>query len=186
MVRLRRIAAVGVLAVAGAVPAAGDGAKATDPAAVDCETRLQLLPGRDPLRLHGPDYLDAGPVTFTAWARRAAPRHVTPPPGRRKRVKAPIFVHAGPAVTISLSAGSAERAEFEVGVDQGPYARGPAVRLTPCRRDATVGDRRVGPITAFIGGYRIDGPMCMRLEVAVDGRTDPIERRLAFGRGSCR
>lgn len=103
-----------------------------------------------------------------------------------KRIKAPIFVDAGAAVTIELTGRSARRAEIEIPRDQGGSARGSRVRLVPCPPDATVGGRRVGRHTPFIGGYRIAGPMCMHLTVLPDSATEPDRQRLPFGRGSCR
>jgi hypothetical protein len=102
-----------------------------------------------------------------------------------KRIKAPIFVEAGAAVTIELTGQSAHRAEIEIGLDQGGSARSSRVRLVPCPPDATVGGRRVGRHTPFIGGYRIAGPMCMQLTVLPDGAAEPVRTRLPFGRGSC-
>ena len=102
-----------------------------------------------------------------------------------KRIKAPIFVEAGPAVTIELTGRSAHRAEIEIPRDQGGSARSSDVRLVPCPPDATVAGRRVGRVTPFIGGYRIAGPMCMHLTVLQAGAAEPISKQLPFGRGSC-
>lgn len=102
-----------------------------------------------------------------------------------KRVKAPIFVEAGPAVTIELIGKSARRAEIEIGLDQGGSSRSSSVRLVPCPPNATVGERRVGRHTPFLGGYRIAGPMCMELAVLPDGAAEPVHERLPFGRGTC-
>jgi hypothetical protein len=103
-----------------------------------------------------------------------------------KRIKAPIFVDSGAAVTIELAGRSARRAEIEIGLDQGGSARGSSIRLVPCPPGATVADRRVGRRTPFIGGYRIAGPMCMRLTVLPEGAAERISKRIPFGRGSCR
>lgn len=102
-----------------------------------------------------------------------------------KPIKAPIFVHAGPGVTIELGRRSARRGKLDVDRDHGRSVRGAKVRLAPCPRSATVAGRRVGRNTPFIGGYRIERPMCMRIKVRPDDDAEPIRKRIPFGRGSC-
>ncbi len=173
-----RIAGLAALAAAistsSAAPAASEA-----PRVVDCQTRLQVIPRNDHPPLRGPGYVAAGPVTFTAW-------FTDVPAGQLKRIKAPIFVDAGQQVTISLSDASARRAEIRIGLDQGGEVRGPSVGLSPCPPDATVAGRRVGRYTPFLGGFKVDGPMCMRVTVVVDGTGESFQRRLPVSRNGCR
>lgn len=102
-------------------------------------------------------------------------------------MKVPFVVAAGHPAVIGLSASSRRRADIGVGLDRGPYELWTkAVRLEPCPPDATVGGRRVGPRTGFPAGFRVEGPQCLRLTVLPDGAPEPINRRIALGRGMCR
>jgi hypothetical protein len=154
---------------------------------VDCETRIQTI-GRVPPAQ--PSDLVAGPVIFrAARALGDEPDSLFEPRGRKPYapVKVPFIVDADRSATIALAGGSRDHAQIMVGLDQPPYdLRSDAVQIAACPRDAIVGGRRVGPRTAFPAGFRVDGPQCLRLSVLPDGAVDPIRRRLALGRGTCR
>jgi hypothetical protein len=101
-------------------------------------------------------------------------------------VKVPMLVAAGHTVTLELSAPTGRRAVVEVGLDRRPFAvRVPSVELRPCSRRAKVAGRRVGRRTPFLGGFRLDGPMCLVLTVSVEGTSEAITRNVAFGKGAC-
>jgi hypothetical protein len=153
---------------------------------VDCETRLQTLPGPQFEDPRGRDFIAAGPVTFTAYFRDLSKHRLRSRRGQTKQLKAPIFVDAGPTTEIAILGRAGRRSQIRIGRDQGPGVGASKVLLAPCPPDATVGGRPVGPTTVFIGGWAIPGPLCMRVAVTVDGATEPIRKRLPFGKGSCR
>jgi hypothetical protein len=166
--------------------AAEPGSHGTTPT-VDCATRSQTI-GRVPDA--GPGDAVAGPLILRgagAWA-HASHDYLEPRrPGQSRQAKMPFIVAAGHPVTLSLTGRSVSHASVIVGLDQRPYGlRAAAIRFDPCPPDATVGDRRVGPRTVFVGGFRVDGPQCLHISVLPDGTADPINRRLALGRGTCR
>ncbi len=154
---------------------------------VDCESRSQTIGGSPPA---GPSDIVAGPLILRGgkiWADQPAsdlePQH----PGGRVAVKMPFIVRAGHPAALAISAGDRRHGLIMVGLDRGTRGlRGPAVHFEPCRPGATVADVPVGPRTVFVGGFRIDGPMCMHVTVVPDGSSRAIERRIAFGRGTCR
>jgi hypothetical protein len=185
-VHVGRIFLLGLVAVF-AVVANGTTASGGAPSrAVDCDSRTQVLPS-GPLHLHTHQNIGLGPVVLSAWFRNRPRSEFRPEPGHDTRlIKAPLFVKAGPPVTISLLDSSANHAEIDVATDRGPSVHGTSVEFTPCPPDATVGGRRVGRVTPFIGGYRVDGPFCMRIAVRVAGDDIMAVGELPFGRGSCR
>lgn len=188
---LRATAVVGVLAMLAATAGSASddsGAGPGAPEVVDCETRAQVLPGSfgEPARRRS---VVAGPLIIAAVkdaGRR--PRGEFRPHGAAETVpwKSPFFVDAEAVVTLTLSAKGARHAVIGVGrPEDPPDARAASVRLEACAADATVGGRPVGPRTPFTGGFRVDGPRCLGVTVAVEGRPEPIRRRIAFGRGTC-
>jgi hypothetical protein len=160
----------------------------SDAPIVDCDSRIQVIPsrrhpGRIPRSLRKSSVF-AGPVVFIG----AKQEEETVDPGakRFRPVKAPMLVEAGHTVTVTVSPPTGRRAVVEVGRDRRPHAvRGPSVELRACARRAKVAGRRVGRRTFFVGGFRLDGPMCLVLTVAVEGTSEPITRRVAFGKGEC-
>ena len=168
-------------------------AQASKPAAeiVDCKSRSQVVPPRRP-QVHLPKSvretsLIAGPVTFTGARQWSEARSMFKPSGAELRpVKVPIIVEAGNTVVVTASPPAGRQAVFEVARDQAPYrARGPAVELIPCAPSATVANRPVGPRTPFLAGFKLDGPMCLDVEVVVAGQGEPIADTISFGRGTC-
>jgi hypothetical protein len=164
-----------------------------EPPVVDCESRIQVIPSRDD-RLLPPSLrrksVFAGPVVFFgAKGYRNDPRRSFRPSRRveHRAVKVRIGVDAERVVTLELSRRARRHAVIEIGLDQRPYrVRGPAVELQACPADATVAGRRVGRRTDFVGGgFRLDGPRCVKLALAIEGRAEPLTRRIAFGRGTC-
>jgi hypothetical protein len=165
-----------------------------EPPVVDCASRIQVVPSRDD-RLLSPSLrrksVFAGPVVFFgAKGYRNDPRRSFWPSRRveHRGVKVRIGVDAERVVTMELSRRTRRHAVIEIGLDQRPYrVRGPRVELRACPADATVAGRRVGRRTSFVGGgFRLDGPRCVKLALAIEGRAEPLTRRIAFGRGTCR
>jgi hypothetical protein len=165
-----------------------------EPPVVDCESRIQVIPSREdrflPPSLRRKSVF-AGPVAFVAVKgyRKDPHRPFRPSPGVEHRaVKVRIAVDAKRVVTLELSRRTRRHAVIEIGLDQRPYrVRDPAVELRACPADATVAGRRVGRRTDFVGGgFRLDGPRCVKLAIEIEGRAEPLTRRLAFGRGTCR
>ena len=179
-------AAVLVLAL-GLAASSSRAGPSPDPPTVDCQSRGQTIGGSPPA---GPSDIVAGPLIVRGgkiWGDE--PRSELEPrrPGERVPVKTPFVVKAGHPATLALSAHDRTRGRIMVGLDQAPYdLRGPEVRFDPCPPDATVAGVPVGPRTVFVGGFRIDGPLCLHLTVAPDGSSRTIHRRIAFGRGTCR
>jgi hypothetical protein len=182
------LVAVGSSAVDATSPAATGPGQAAPPI-VDCDSRIQVIPSRrHPGRIPGSirrASVFAGPVVFIG-ARQLEREAIDPHRRRLQPVKVPMLVGAGHAVTVSVSPPTGSRAVIEVGLDRRPFAvRNPSVELRPCARRAKVAGRRVGRRTTFLGGFRIDGPMCLALTVEVEGTSEPITRSVAFGRGAC-
>lgn len=154
---------------------------------VGCETRIQVQPAPEPVPFSRPRYIRAGPVIFSALFRRDPRKELRPPrPGGVKFIKAPVFVEAGLGATVSITGPSRARATLQIGRMRGGHITRDAIKLVPCPPDARVGGRRVGSPTPFIGGWRIKGPGCVRIAVLPEGATDPIRKRLPFGKGTCR
>jgi hypothetical protein len=123
-------------------------------------------------------------VTFIG-AKQWGNSTVKPRPGRLQPVKVPMVVEAGHTVGVSVSPPAGHTAMFDVGRDHGPSVGGKRVELRPCRPNATVANRRIGPRTPFLAGFKLDGEMCLGVEVAVEGRPQPIRRTIGFGRPNC-
>lgn len=160
-------------------------AEPDEPVAVDCDSRIQLIPSR---HHRGPipesarrTSVVAGTVVFID-AKRYADYPRASKPGIRIRTKVPISVESGPAVTITLSTESQNDALITVGQAQEPNeVRGHSVTLRPCPPGAMVAGRRVGRRTPFAAGFRLHGPTCVYLEVEIDGEPGPIARQIPFG-----
>jgi hypothetical protein len=187
------VVAIGALAIARFTDD-GDAAGASvvdtaGPPIVDCDSRIQVIPsrrhpGRIPRSLRKSSVF-AGPVVFVS-AKQFEGEAIDPGDKRLRPVKVPMLVGAGHTVTVAVSAPTGRRAVVEIGLDRRPYAvRVPSVELRPCSRRAKVAGRRVGRRTPFLGGFRLDGPMCLALTVAVAGTSEPIMRSVAFGKGAC-
>jgi hypothetical protein len=186
------LAAIGGLAIA-RVAENGDAARASisDTSAapiVDCDSRVQVIPsrrhpGRIPRRLRKSSVF-AGPVVFLS-AKQLEGEALEPGDNRLRPVKAPMLVEAGHKVIVTVSPPTGRRAVVVVGRDRRPYVRAPSVELRACSRRAKVAGRRVGRRTFFVGGFRLDGPMCLVLTVVVEGTSEPIRRSVAFGKGEC-
>ena len=156
------------------------------PPTVNCESRSQTIGPSPPAHpsdvVAGPMILRGGKVWATQPRSDFKPRR----PGGWVPVKVPFTVAAGHPATLSLSTRDRDHAQIMVGLDRNPRGlRGPEVRFEPCRPDATVADVPVGPRTVFVGGFRIDGPVCLHAKVLPDDAFAAIKRRIAFGRGTC-
>jgi hypothetical protein len=191
------VAAVGVgLALAGfgssadgvsaASPPGGDGAT---PPIVDCESRIQTSlrnpPDPSDQRLRRTS-LFAGPVIFFGaknW--RKYPRKFFKPerPGGLRPTKIPLLLKADREVTVNVLAPQGHTALLTLGLDQAPYrARGTSVTLRSCPAVPEVPGQRFGPWTPFLGGIKVDAPMCVGIQVEADGATEPVEKNIAFGK----
>jgi hypothetical protein len=178
----------------GGATAAGLARSVEEPPVVDCESRIQVIPSRDD-RVLSPTLrrksVFAGPVVFVgAKGYRNDPHRPFRPSRREERraVKVRIGVEAEHVVTLELSRRTRRHAVIEIGLDRRPYrVRGPSVELRACPANATVAGRRVGRRTSFVaGGFRLDGPRCVRLAIEIEGRAKTLTRRIAFGRRTCR
>jgi hypothetical protein len=188
-----------VLASSAAIAAyGGDGGGTTtaaahsveEPPVVDCESRVQVISEADDPSWLRRKSVFAGPVVFVGAKtyRNDRRRSFRPSPGVEHRaVKVRIAVDAERVVTLQLSGRTRRHAVIEIALDQRPYrVRGPRVELRACPADATVEGRRVGRRTDFVsGGFRLDGPRCVKLALEIEGRAEPLTRRIAFGRGTC-
>ena len=187
---------------AGLAAYGGDGGATTtgparsveEPPVVDCESRVQVIPSRDD-RVLPPSLrrksVFAGPVVFYGAKGYRDDPHRPFRPSRheeRRAVKVRIGVEAEHVVTLKLSGRTRRHAMIEIGLDRRPYrVRGPSVELRACPANATVAGRRVGRRTSFVaGGFRLDGPRCVRLAIEIEGRAKTLTRRIAFGRRTCR
>ena len=189
---LALVAAIAVPFAAGPEPTKSEATQAADEVStaqspvVDCDSRIQVVPGRGPERIEGS--ISAGPVTFAGakhW-RDLPRRDIQPRRGRWVPVKMPLIVDAGPAVTVTILS-PVEQARIVIGLDQAPYeVRAGEVALRPCPRSATVAGRRVGAQTPFNGGFLVEGPTCLALRIALGVDPTPVTTRLAVGRNTCR
>lgn len=186
------LVAVVMIAAAGLAGASGEVAdpqesEPTAPPVVDCESRDQIIParhrpGRVPRRTRKRS-IAAGPVLFSGARQWRGVRVKRPRRGLRP-AKIPFLVEANRTVRVSVKPPAGRRAVIAVGRSEGPpphVARGRSVELRSCPPSATVAGRRVGKRTPFTAGFRIDGPMCLRVRVDVEGREAAIARRIAFG-----
>jgi hypothetical protein len=161
-----------------------------EPPVVDCESRVQVIPEADDPSWLRRKSVFAGPVVFVGAKGYRNDRHrpFRPSPGVEHRaVKVRIAVDAERVVTLELAGRTRRHAVIEIGLDRRPYrVRGPRVELRACPANATVAGRRVGRRTDFVaGGFRLDGPRCVKLAIEIEGRAEPLTRRIAFGRGTC-
>lgn len=176
--------------VTAASPTRGD---ETGTPIVDCESRLAIIPPRNPTGSIDPRVrrvsVLAEPVLFAGAKRwRKAPRKLFTPkrPGGLPGAKIPIYVRANREVTVTALPPAGHRALLSVALDRG-HARGASVTLRSCPEDAEVVGlggvgRPVGPWTDYRAGFKVDAPMCVGIEVEADGTTGPITRSIAFGR----
>lgn len=158
-------------------------------ASIGCQSRSQVIPSRRP-----PDQMSeqvravslvAGPVIFSGAKQWEEDSWIKRRGEGLQPTKVPMVVESEQTVVVNVSPPPGRRAFIEVGLDQAPYeARGTSVELRACSPSATVAGRRVGPRTPFLGGFRLDGPMCLDVEVQVQGQDQPLTRTIAFGK-SC-
>jgi hypothetical protein len=174
------VVALVLTACAGSDPQ--DSTAAVETAVVDCDSRVQVIPsgrssGRIPESARRRSVV-AGSVVFIGAKRWGdLPREARLP----TRVKPPILVKAGPAVTITLSPESRSDAAFMVGRARKPFdIRGLSIELRPCPPEAMVANRRVGRRTPFLAGFKLRRPTCVRLDVEIDGDPEPITRQIPF------
>jgi hypothetical protein len=159
-----------------------------EPPIVDCRTRLQVQGRRRVDRGTRRISTVAGPLAFFGAKRRANARRgrLEPRPGRLKQLKVSVLLKAGRTVTVSLLAPPGRNAELWFGLDQAPHETGgQSVELRSCPIRSPGTGRRRGGYVFFPAAFKIDGPMCLRVTVEVEGRPAPISRRVAFGRHTC-
>jgi hypothetical protein len=168
----------------GVAALAPEGDEATTPIA-DCEATLGGIEDRDPgtsPRVRRSS-LFAGPIVFLgAKSWRNFPRkHLKPERrGVLRPAKVPIYLKADHEVTVTVLPPAGHRAIFGVGLERG-QARGTSVIVRSCPGDP-VPNRWLGPWTWMPAGFRVDAPMCVGIEVHVEGATQPITKTIAFGR----
>jgi hypothetical protein len=159
-----------------------------EPPIVDCHTRLQV-PGRRTVNRAAPRIsIVAGPLVFSGVRRwgNVRRRMLDPRPGRLKAIKVPLLLKAGETVILNVLSPVGRYAETRVGLDEEPYETGgQGVELRSCPIRPPGAGRRRGGYLFFPAEFRIDGPMCLRITVGVEGRPAPISRRIAFGRDVC-
>jgi hypothetical protein len=172
-------------AAAAMVSGIGDGTSAaqTEPIpVVDCDTRIQVAGNSSPQSKS----IAIGPVVFNGLnLYRKMSRAAFRPRGSSQwgAVKSPYFIEAGGAsATVTLAEQHRGRALVDVGLDAGGSAQGMAVRIEPC--PAGFKGRRW---TVFLAGFKVKGPMCLRVSVQVEGEPAPAgPRKVAVGKRSCR
>jgi hypothetical protein len=172
------------------IAAAGRSHASSSPPALvrSCDTRVEG--GAPPTRFAGPTDVVAGPIAFTGLARVADPGAF-----RRSRmhgvyvVKAAARVRAGQVVTLVVPPGYRTRASLS-------YSRSrlrsvsdgvSAVRFEACPSNEPAFSYRgtVGAWTGFNGGFLVSRPLCLPVEVWVEGRQTPLRKLLSFGKGRC-
>ena len=159
-----------------------------EPPIVDCRTRLQVTGRRTMDRATRRTSTAAGPLVLFGARRWGNVRRemLEPRPGRLKAIKVPLLLKAGRTVTLSVLSPVGRYAEVRVGLDENPYETGgQSVELRSCPIRPPATGRRRGGYVFFPAGFRIDGPMCLRITVEVEGRPAPVSRRIAFGRDTC-
>jgi hypothetical protein len=135
--------------------------------------------GAPPARFARPADVVAGPIAFTGLARVADPAAF-----KRLRthgvyaVKAAARVRADRVGASLAYTGSRVRSVAD-GV--------PAVRFEACPANvpAFSYDGMVGPWTGFNGGFLVSRPVCLPVQVWVEGRRAPTRKLLSFGKGRC-
>jgi hypothetical protein len=142
---------------------------------VDCATRPQVL-GRVPPPQ--PRDVVIANVAFSDLKARGREKPSTFRVQRWTPVKAAFKVPARVEVaTLSIAPRDRTGARFLVGFEKAPHERDAGtVELRPCPRSD-------GPRTAFLGGFRVRGPRCVKVRVTT--ATASEAKRVAFGRGTC-
>jgi hypothetical protein len=104
-------------------------------------------------------------------------------------VKAAARVRANRVVTLVVPTAYRARASLSyAGSRLRSVADGvPAVRFEACAPNEPAFSYRgtVEPWTAFNGGFLVSRPLCLPIEVWVDGRRAPTRKLLSFGKGRC-
>jgi hypothetical protein len=166
--------------------AAGPGAAERPDGARRCANRAEAPGAR--LDVSGKDNVRAGPVVFFSLAR---PTELERTRGQDPSLKVGIAVHAGPPVLLRIPRKARRRIALEYAVDRNgnfPEVRRvedgqSLVRVTPCDPDTRrfSDGRRVGPWTAFPGGFVVKRAGCYPIEV---GRRGKPFKRLRAGIGA--
>jgi hypothetical protein len=147
--------------------------------------------GAPPARFARPGDVVVGPIAFTGLARAADPAAF-----RRLRAHGVYIVKAGARVranrVVTLVVPSAYRARASLAYTGSRVRRvaegEPAVRFEACPSNEPAFSYRgtVGPWTGFNGGFLVSRPICLPVQVWVEGRTAPTRKLLSFGKGRCR
>jgi hypothetical protein len=153
-----------------------------------CDTRTEG--GAPPTRFVRPSDVVAGPIVFTGLARVAARSAF-----RRLRthgvyvVKAAARVRANRVVTLVVPAAYRDRASLSyAGSRLRSVSDGvSAVRFEACPSSEPAFSYRgiVGPWTGFNGGFLVSRPICLPIEVWVEGRRARTRKLVSFGKGRC-
>ena len=154
----------------------------------DCGSRAE--DGRGPSRTASrPDDVVVGPVTFAGLARVASRRgleHFRSAHGYQ--VKAGALVPAGVRATLTIGRGARGWAALSFAPHRPgmPHRDVAAVRFAACAADepAFSYDGPVGEVTGFAGGFVVQRPGCVPLELRVAGGP-AIRARVPFGTGRC-
>ena len=146
-----------------------------------CETRVEA--GRPVGRLSRPGDLVVGPIAFSGLerlARRAELERFRV--GRGYRVKSGVSIRASTVVTVAVVRPARVKLEYAP-----PNRASDAVEFRACRggERAFSHPGRVGPVTGFNGGFVVDRPRCVALDVWVRGRRTPLRAVVSFGAGRC-
>ncbi len=154
-----------------------------------CRERVEGGPSGTGAPSTGPDDVRVGPVTFFGLGRAARARRSQFEPlpnGHDQSWKAGITVTAGPPVVLvvddALERGITlqyDRRSFDGGrVTEG--GGDPAVRVEPCPpATPSFSGGRVGPYTAFAGGFLLGRRACVTVQVFRSGRV--WSRPVSFG-----
>lgn len=107
--------------------------------------------------------------------------------GRLPGVKLPVGLRTGHTATLRVSPQQSDRVSliYRREAQRARQVRGgdQAVRFRSCPAETPAFSHRgkVGPLTGWAGALRVSGPLCVRLQVQVDG--EPREEiRLPLGR----
>jgi hypothetical protein len=96
--------------------------------------------------------------------------------------KFPLLVRAGHRVTVSIPAPARATAALSYGAHaDGDRDRQHTISFTACSRRRS-GSRADGPVTFWSGFVLTSAPLCVPLDVYVDGATTPRRAHIALGR----
>ena len=185
---MRRLAPIAVIALLAAAGASAGGSEVTagtgEPPRVEglrkCAQRIEVG-GKRAIRT-APRDLRVGPVIFFGLRKAADPSEHDDlePPHRHgdPTWKSPIAVRAGDPVVLAIEGGRANGASLIYDMRQfraDTVAGGggdAAVRVKPCPPDTHrfFGRGHVGRWTLFSGGFMLEGPVCVRVQVFRAGR----------------